>query len=260
MAGSIVQASSPNLISQPSVDFRRDDFDATIWNKGYNVIWEKAIECPCRGTTNHILTDCQNCQGSGWFFINPKRTKAVVTSINKITKFQNWSKELAGTVSVTTMSDTPLGYMDRLTLLNNELYQSTSRFSEVKRVRGTSNSYIFLSFKPITISSVYVFSVVDEPLILLESDDYEISETNPYLVNFSYKFEVGWNSVVSITYNHEVQYHVLDIVHDVRRSIKVDRFGHEEQVPLPYSAIARKASFTYEKLDKDGTGLIDNSY
>ena len=117
----VITTQSPNLIGQPSVEFRKNDFDAAIWNKGYDVIVEQAIRCPHNYKDNQAITTCQNCLGLGWVFVNPKQTKAIITSINTETKEKQWSEEKLGTIQVTTRDVDRFGNMERITLKNDSV-------------------------------------------------------------------------------------------------------------------------------------------
>lgn len=104
------KASYPGV---PRVDFLYPDFDALVDNKGYEVIWERAIPCPCSKRVQHQST-CRNCGGSGWVFINPTRIKAVCQSLNKNTRYKDWSVEMLGTAAITVKSMFHLNFMDKI--------------------------------------------------------------------------------------------------------------------------------------------------
>ena len=263
MAKKIITTPPPNLIGQPSVNLRKPDFEAVIYNKGYDVIIERAIACPCKSGDGHPNIDCQNCRGVGWVFINPTSTRCILTSINKSTKYKEWSTELIGTVSVTTYFSQRLSYMDRITMMNNPYVTNTSILSEIKRLRivGTQTPFVFLSYKPMTVKEVYLYTAPDIPLLKLDPlTDFNINLDNPYILDLTYVFPVDFNGSISVTYEHELQYHVIDIPHDVRNSFKVNNDGRDEQITLPINAIARKAFNVLDVSDYGGLNLIDNSY
>ena len=146
---SIRKSPPANTIATPSPQFEKQLFDAAIWQKGYDCYVEKAIECPCRGDAeNHsALPNCQNCGGVGWVFLNPVKTIALITGVNRDTKYKQWSQELIGNVSITLRDIEQAGFMDRITLL-----VETAIFSEVKKIRsiqeGLDTSYFtFLSYE-----------------------------------------------------------------------------------------------------------------
>ena len=261
---SIRQQTAPNLIGQQSPEFSKPAFDAAIWNKGYTVIRETAIECPCKTNNNAPLETCSNCLGTGWLFINPIQTMAIMHSLNKNTEYKEWSPELLGTASCTVMDDNKLGFMDKITLTNSggeNPLPNESIFSEVKTLRTSgTNKFIFLAYKPTEIEDVFIFAGSGNKLTRLSSDDYSIREENNYVIEFDYAFPVGFNGSISIRYRHQVQYLVLDIPHDVRGSKIKDSNGKLVNTVLPNNAIVRRAHEVLNVPDYSGDNIQDNSY
>ena len=96
----------PNLVGIPKVNvFNKEDFNAALWENGYDVILEEAIACPCKGQSSDNLSTCSNCLGTGWVFVNPIKTKAFITSINRNTKYKDWSPEMIASLSIRTMTE-----------------------------------------------------------------------------------------------------------------------------------------------------------
>ena len=62
-----IPVTPPNLFQQPTIEFRKKDFDAAVWLKGYRVFIEKAVRCPCEGQIKNALSSCTNCHGTGFF-------------------------------------------------------------------------------------------------------------------------------------------------------------------------------------------------
>ena len=60
---------APNLTGIASPEFFENEFDAAIYLKGYRVILERALRCPCHAP-DAPLVDCQNCFGTGYFYVN----------------------------------------------------------------------------------------------------------------------------------------------------------------------------------------------
>jgi len=83
--------SAPILASQPKASFQNEAFDALVFQQGYRVQHEEARLCPCRSRdSGSPLVTCQNCRGFGLTFINPIETKAVISGINKKSKYVEW--------------------------------------------------------------------------------------------------------------------------------------------------------------------------
>ena len=84
----------PNTVGQPSVQLVKNDFDVAIEKKGYRVYHDKASKCPCASKNGGApQSNCKNCGGSGWFYINRTRTRMVVQSMNINTTNKEWSEE-----------------------------------------------------------------------------------------------------------------------------------------------------------------------
>lgn len=249
MEKSIVQT-RVNYVGVFRVDFVSPDFDALVDNKGYDVIWERAIPCPC-ASRNAAHSTCKNCQGTGWVFINPKQIKAVAQSINKDTKYKDWSVELLGTISLTVKSCFHLNYMDKITLLGATAPQSENLL--VKDFSGQKYVNTIYGIKSI----IDIFKFVDEsqPLQLLtKGKDYSF-EGNKILFN---GLQTGES--ISVSYVHNVQYNVLDLPHDIRQTIVLDSKSREQTLLLPISAVARRTHNVLDAPNFNGDNLFDNSY
>lgn len=254
---SIRTATPPNLINQPRVDlFRKNDFEAAIWNKGYEIIIEQAIHCPCKGLSGAAKTTCQNCLGLGWVFINPVKTRAIISSINRQTKYQHWSPEMIGTISVTVRDEERLNSMDKITFASR-----FSAMSEVRKVLSDNNqSFIFCSYKVVSIKSISVFVSDNLPLMKVPVDKYSISPNNSSVVLLdTTDFPEPFNGVVSIEFDHEVSYNIVDMPHDFRSTFIYNEKGQNVESNMPIQGIARRSHFVLgSATDFSGTNLLKN--
>ncbi len=254
----------PNLIGQPYVPFRPTDFDAVIWNKGYALKIEKAVACPCRGTDGSPLSDCENCYGLGYFYINPFDTRAIMTSLNSETKLKEWSLEKLGTVSFTLMSeysDGKVSFNDRFTLtsVNEDSPTPFASVSEVRQIQETeTEKFVFLTFMIKEIMEVWSFNLSSSLLTRIDPSLYSLSDENPYVLKLDPTVNPT-NNVVSVRYKHLLQYIVVDIPHEVRSSLVRDDNGADKTIELPNQFVAKRINFA-AKGDYNGLGLLDNSY
>ena len=253
----IRKSAPPNLVGLPSPEFKKELFDASIWQKGYDCNVSKAIECPCRGgNENQALPSCQNCGGIGWVFINKTETKALITGVNRDTKYKQWSQEIIGNVSITLRDIEQAGFMDRITLTDEKAI-----FSEIREIR-TSNeqNFIFLSYEIEEIEDIFVFVADNQKLIRLDSGEYSINPNNKYsLILEDSVLNSSTNNNISVRYKHKVQYHILDIPHVIRSSNVTNNLGQIEKVKMPNNYVARLAHYVVRPL-VDGTGIINNDY
>lgn len=235
--------------------FQKERFDAAIWNKGYEVILEQAIACPCRGKTGAARHTCLNCLGNGFVFINPVATRAIISSINKDTKYKNWSPELTGTISVTLMDANRISFFDKITFKSR-----SSILSEVRQVLPLLEGgyFCFTSYKIKKINHILVFNGDNNKLLKIPETQYTIKD-NRNIIDFSETFVLPANGVISIDYEHEVSYNVFDIPHDFRSAFVVNESGKNQEYNLPVQAIAKRThilmgeSYKYigEKLNND---------
>ena len=255
---SIRKAASPSLLSQPNVPlFEADRFEAIIFQKGYDVILEQAVACPCKGKTGSPKTSCQNCLGLGWVFLNPVETKAIISSINSQTKYKPWSPELTGTVSVTVRDSERFSFMDKVTFSGK-----TSILSEVKPViTSGDNVFIFASYKVQKINGIYLFNSDSTKLTKLSADKYSIKAENSSVISLNgVTLPTGFNGVISIDYEHLISYNVVDIPHDFRSSFMLNERGQNVEVNLPVQGVARRSHLiTGYATNFAGNNLLDNS-
>lgn len=257
MSRPTITATPENLTNSPQPEFDRDLFNESLWHKGYNVWVEKAIECPCRTEgRNDNLSDCQNCGGLGWVYIDPLETKGIITGINKGTKYREWSEEIIGDMMLTLRDVDNAGFMDRITFLNE-----TNILSEVKRLRtstSTLENFIYLAYDIESIEDVYVFQSSTQSLVRIPEANYSISSVNQNIIQFAAgALSASTNSSISVRYKHNVQYNILDIPHIIRSSNAADKNGTLNKIKLPNQYIVRLAHYM-RRPNFDGTGIISN--
>jgi len=261
MSDSIRSQTPPDSVGKPTANiFIREDFNNVLWDNGYDVLLRQAVACPCKGSSSDSKPSCNNCLGLGWVFVNPIKTRAFVSSINKSTQYKEWSPEFIGTVAITFMNVDKIGFMDEVMLLNNY-----SLMSENLDIRNTtdipSKKFIFCSYRPITINSIFVYKSDNEELIKVDPSLYSISTNNPFVVDITYNFLQGFNGKISISYSHKVVYNVIDIPHDMRMTKAYDNNGKREYQEMPVQCIARKSQYELgSPTNYLGTNLLDNSY
>lgn len=115
--------SKPTKVVQPQfkVNFNVNPFNDSIINKGYNVIHEKAVRCPCLNRQNGDADpSCQNCGGSTWIYVEYKKTKALVQGIGKSHKQDQWTESDPGTARITMMGEDAPTYNDTITVIDLE--------------------------------------------------------------------------------------------------------------------------------------------
>lgn len=254
MGQNILTQPAPNLIGRPSPEFIREDFDAALWNKGYDVLLERALRCPCNGVES-ALPDCQNCYGTGYFYVNPVKTKALITGVNQNNQYKNWTEALLGTIAITVMDNNKanLSWYDRISFQTEYSY-----FSENLVIRRSAQDvrFVFTTYKPVQVLAIYTF--VDSNQKLNKTMEYHINPDNPYCIILDDTPPA--NSCLSVYYKHCPEYHVIDLPHEIRASWNADRqTGQQRKIQLPIQAIARRSHLIdVAKPMFDGSGLIRN--
>lgn len=225
---------SPNLAG-PIPEFIKNEFDRAVWAKGYFVIHEKAIMCPCGSTPGHFNPGCPACGGNGYFFVDPVKTRALITGVNVDTKYKEWTIDRAGTISVTIQDEGPkLSFYDRITFTEKFGFYSENYLVNEK-------SFVWLTFEPIEILGVYFYNIETNQPELLPNTAYSVNESNNYVLEIVDKSLSG--KIISVYYKHHVQYNIIDLPHEIRASNVVDSNGNLSKIDLPDQAIARRANF-----------------
>lgn len=252
-----VEQSRPTPKGKARVDLKKSDFDNLIWDKGYNVIHEKSIKCPCKTKDNDHLLTCENCQGTGWLFINPVDTKMVIQSINAETKYKNWSEEKLGTFAVTAMEVNLVGFMDRITINDSISVQAETLYPKINV--PTNEPFVFTIYDISKIVDVFLFDTATTPLTrLIPEQDFDFFDNKIIFAPDTLPLE---NPVVSVRYEHKPQFHIIDLVKDVRNSYAINKSsGKDNSIVLPVHAIARRSHYVLDSPNYDGDNVIDNSY
>lgn len=265
----VLKATPENLQGKPQPDFKKSDFDAAVYKYGYDIVIDKAVRCPCEGESGGgiALSSCQNCKGTGFFYINPISTIGLITGINRNSEQKSWSVELIGTLSLSirdnidNIQEKP-AFHDKVTLIRKRSDQAIPYgfHSETLQIRenGEGDKFSFLTYKPQEIIDVWYYTTSDSPLTRVT--EFNIKEDNPYVVEFPNLPTVS-NETITVRYQHYLQSIVIDLPHEVRFSTEINNNGRMETITLPTNAICRKVDIVQvERPDYDGTGIINNTY
>jgi hypothetical protein len=257
---------------QPIVRFRPDQFNQAIFQHGYNVHHEKAVECPCRVKDNSTpLPNCTNCGGIGWFYVEKRKTKALMQGMGNNKKFENWSEENMGTVTITNNFVDDVSYMDKFTILDLR-----ATFSQVlyPRLNEAANKlFAFTIYEPLKIDLIYGF--VNSSTILTKYVDYAVDPVNwDYKVsNNIIEFNMARITVpadnqtefsVSVRYRHYPVYAVVDIQREIFQSEDgtcmatcVD--GDGTLKGMPQKSIGRRFHYIFDAKNLQGVKVHDNT-
>ena len=86
-------------------------------------------------------------------FVDPVKTRALITGVNVDTKYKEWTIDRAGTISVTIQDEGPkLSFYDRITFTEKFGFYSENYLVNEK-------SFVWLTFEPIEILGVYFYNI-----------------------------------------------------------------------------------------------------
>lgn len=251
----VTQLSASN---KPTPRFYEQDFRDAIIKHGYEVFLEKAIKCSCKSRNSEYLSDCRNCGGSGWIFVNKEKTRMVVQSMSLNPKFENWGVYGAEMSSVTALPENKLSYMDKITVLG-----AVSEYSEVLHPlalnEGDSNLYAYSIYPPIEVYFLGIFNGSGNKLIKLENGtDFSITHGNKITISKSL-FPEGTEPRFSIRYKHNPAYYIFEMVRDTMLA-RLNLGRTERQVEMPIHARAKRIDLFKDMENYQGDRLVDNSF
>jgi len=120
-AGATDTATSDIPLDKTRAQFRPEEFDRALLQHGKEVMWRKAMLCPCvRQETNQCDVNCEDCDGSGFVYVDPLPIQAhMVAFSNKTRIYEKFGLWASGEVQVTTQAEHRLGYRDSLEMKND---------------------------------------------------------------------------------------------------------------------------------------------
>lgn len=195
------------------VDFKVDNFDLIIHQKGANVTWQKSALCSCINTkTGQSDYNCPACKGKGYIYFDDTKIRAVVSGITGDKSQIPIGLLDVGTSYLTTKSTDLVGFRDRIIF---EDFRTA--YSEVATC---IDNEVELRYECENLVAVHVLSTA------LPLDKISISEDKTKLIIDP---EVGIQNGerVSLLYHIKPVYIVIDIPHELRGTYV--KFGYKEE-------------------------------
>ena len=236
-------------------DFKQDDFDRLVHQKGLKLTHEIAAFCSCvREVNGNAEPHCISCGGSGYVFLDPCTLTGVIQAIGYDPKHNQYSEINLGTAKLTTRYTERLGWFDRLTLKDGESVFMENTFPIVRNVNGTDQLSSLLIYEPLKISKVFMYIDAQTPqqeLEQFEADgvtpkDFTIEGRKLILsdaILAAHQAAGEEKKYISIRYSHRPQYLVMDIQHDIRNTKNLDKGGAEVLKNMPIHCIIKKAHY-----------------
>ena len=242
----------------PRVDFDQKMFTDLIQQKGKEVIIEKAHICPCKSPSTNAQSNCQNCGGTGWIFVNPTTTRMVMQNINLVNDFAPWSEENRGFVNISFDACEELSYLDKITDVNGRAI-----FSQVLFFKEATDTTIFTyTTYPIKeIKYVGLFKGVSVPLQkLVLNVDYTFQNNVITLINQTLIQNGNVEDTnITVRYKHSPVFHLVEMKRETMETFEFIN-GSERLKHMPLSAIARRAHYIPNIENLTGNRLLNNNY
>ncbi len=250
--------------SSPKIAWRTDRFTQLINNHGYEAYVDKAMRCPCVDkTSGGALSNCKNCLGRGYFFVDRKNTKVISQSMNNSKKYEQWSETNKGIAKITAYGIDRLGIMDRIILLPLIAYY----YEILKPVEYDDELLAYPIYEPIEVEQIFLFKSSGEKLIPLTSEQYTVdgnkivfSKDLEDLVPSDDINDLAANLSVAIRYSYHPVYHVIEInrelmmVNDVNKC-QLNKTGLKN---MPINVMAKKAHYIFDA-QKFDSELLENT-
>jgi len=251
---------NPNIFQQANVKLRKNDFDAIIFNKGYDVFHDKFIKCPCQELKGANLPNCENCGGSGYVLVERVETRMVLQSMNLDTRYKEWSEEKLGMVKISALEKDILSHMDRIIarrgvtisneVLHPKLFKGNFFAPTIYQIIEPLKIFLFQGpkekLKPLTQETDFTFGKEEDKIIFSD----EIRRLH----------DQKRQSVISIRYLHRPQFHVIDLVRDLMNS-DIDSLETKLNinVPFPIHAVGRRSHYVLDKQNFNEDFIKDNT-
>jgi hypothetical protein len=250
---------TPASLGNQEVLFDPKQFNDFIYKHGYECTIERRLYCPCIDiNTGQSLPDCLNCGGTGKFFINKQKSIIACQSMSNRNKYESWSITNMGTVSITAMPKDKMGFEDRVTLTELEMW-----FSEVLTLKKSlDNTKVFALTKyfPLVVFYVYQFNGVGNPLILIDPSKYTFIDNQITFDLTTFGSLVPLNA--SVVYTTNPQYYVIDINRDLVKTLPgkmCDTVQDTSRQNLPLNYVGRLVHILPDAPVLGGTSLYDNT-
>lgn len=168
-------------VNKTRADFRADEFTRAIRQHGSFVWWRKALLCPCEtAETDQALLDCEDCNGSGYVYVQPHSIQVWMAQFDKKTNiFEKFGLFQSGSAIATMEAKYRPGYRDSYEMRDdvmpmNELLKKGNRRGRRRKlpdgvdsarfriVRVASMLYKCTGGELVTLDEGLHFTVTDE--------------------------------------------------------------------------------------------------
>lgn len=208
----------PPAFGQLNPDFIRGQIDSGM---SYVVLWEKGLTCPRRveDADNHDI-NCSLCEGTGFLYVDPIETKAIVSSISLHQMYQSFGRFDAGMAQISLPSGLKPSWWDRITLV-----EATVRYNEPVLRDATSLCKLRYDITAPLDAETGVLTIVDSNGSVYDATTYTVPNGKLVWVDGAGPAE---GTYYTVSYFVKPRYVILDLTHQVRL-FSTDRTGSEAQ-------------------------------
>ena len=239
-------------------DFNANDFSILIQQKGREVVLEKALICSCKDAQGNAQSNCRNCLGAGWLFINPTQTRMILQNMTATVEYLPNGEAVRGDLKVSALDTEELSFMDRITDINSDAIYSQVLFFRTKGTGSNAVTFAFAAYNIKDILYIGYFTGTNTAFQkLVYNTDYTFNKNIVTLINPAL---VAVQSEISVTirYKHAPAYHIIDMKRESMESFQFT--GTDTLIHLPVAGTARRAHYIIDSNNLNGDKLINNSY
>jgi hypothetical protein len=223
-------------------DFRPQEFERVIGQHGKYVTWRKALLCPCENRdTGQPQVDCEDCDGSGYVYVDKHRIRAHMVSFDKTTKiYEKFGMWLEGNVQITVLPQYRLGFRDSIEMEDalmsfNELLRKGNRRGRRSKL---PDGYDSARYRITTVTRLAYHS--GDSFALLESGyHFEVSEEGWIKWLAPGNSAVSDGQTYSVLYDFHPVFQIISHPHATRDDVRGTKVPKDTAYSLPIQAGAR---------------------
>lgn len=225
-------------------DFRPEEFERMILQHGKYVTWRKAMLCPCENRdTGQPLLDCNDCDGSGYIYIDPHNIQAHMVSFDKNTRiYEKFGMWLAGNVMVTVMPQYRLGFRDSIEMRDaimsfNELLKKGNRRGKRSKLPDNMDS---ARYRIDSVTRLAYIPTGGDSFVLLEpGHHFEVSSDGWIHWLAAGNSTIPDGATYSVLYDFHPVFQVVSHPHATRDDVRGTKVPKDTAYALPIQAAAQ---------------------
>jgi len=225
-------------------DFRPEEFDRLILQHGKRIIWRKAMLCPClRDETQQADLACTDCNGSGYFYVDPLEIQAVMAAFSASTRlYEKFGLWASGEVAVSTQAPYRLSWRDSLEMVDdlmsfNELIKKGNRRGRLRNLPANTD---VARYRIAHMTKILVKTAASGSFVTLEQGiDFDLNDQGHIVWTSTGNSKVPDGTIVSVLYDFHPVWIVMSHPHAQRSDVKGFKESPDKIQPLPLQASAQ---------------------